>query len=229
MPAPLPADRGRRERIFVRRLLSWGRENRRNFPWRYEMDPFRILVAEVLLQRSRGTTVAGVYEQLFQRWPSPESLAAAEVSEIEDVIRPLGLTRRALWIKKMAAQVVRLGGVPASVLEMMKLAGVGRYAASATAAAAFRQQAATVDGTSARVYRRFFGLRAKRDADVDDSLWALVSSVTPKRAVREWNWAVLDLAAAICLPKVPKCGECPLSPECKTGSERILDLVTAAR
>lgn len=220
---------GRLKRVFVRKLLRWGRANRRPFPWREETDPFRILVAEVLLQRSRGKTVASVYDEFFVQWPDAHALAAAEVEEIEDVIRPLGLVSRARLLKATALEVVDRGGVPKSVQEMMRLAGVGRYAASATAAAAYGRAVATVDGTSARVYRRFFGLQADRDSAVDDQLWGLVDEVTPVRAVRQWNWAVLDLAAAICLPKVPKCGECPLSRECKVGSARILDLVTAAR
>lgn len=209
-------DRERRD-AFVRRLLAWGRDNRRPFPWRGEKDPFRVLVAEVLLQRSRGVTVARVYEELFERWPTPEQLASARVEEIEDVIRPLGLVRRAVSLKKLAAEVVERGGVPRSVQAMLQLSGVGRYAASATGASAFGKRLPTVDGTSARVYRRVFGLSAERDSFVDEDLWTLAREATPTRATREWNWAVLDLAATICLPKLPRCPECPLQRICQVG------------
>src|SRR5262245_10165550 len=84
---------------FRRDLSRWGRANRRSFPWRETDDPFRILVAEVLLQRSRGKTVAKIYESLFKRWPTPLALSRARVATIEDVIRPLGLTRRAITLK----------------------------------------------------------------------------------------------------------------------------------
>lgn len=217
-----------KRRAFVRKLLRWGRANRRAFPWRHEPDPFRVLVAEVLLQRSRGRTVAMVYVNLFARWPDPTSLAAADLTEIEDVIRPLGLINRAKQLKRMAQQVVDIGGVPSSLQAMLQLSGVGRYSASATAASVFGRRLPTVDGTSARVYRRYFGLPASRDAHVDEELWGFVREVTPARAVREWNWAVLDLAAAICLPKQPKCAECPLCTDCTVGSARILDLVRAS-
>lgn len=206
----------------MRRLLAWGRRNRRDFPWRREIDPFRVLVAEVLLQRSRGTTVVGVYEELFTRWPDAEFLSRAEQSEIADVIRPLGLTGRARTIKRMAEQVVEAGGVPRSVESMLRLAGVGRYSASATAASAFGKEHPTVDGTSARVYRRVFGFPGPRDAHVDEELWELVGQVSPTRgAIREWNWAVLDLASLVCLPKVPRCQECPVLEQCAFGSSRI--------
>jgi A/G-specific adenine glycosylase len=213
---------GNGRRWFVRRLLRWGRSNRRRFPWREERDPFRILIAEMLLQRSRGTTVAGVYEEVFRRWPTSEALARADEGEIAEVIAPLGLTRRAVALKRMAAQVVS-DGMPRSVEDLVRLSGVGRYSASATASAAYGRREPTVDGTSARVYRRFFGLIADRDSHVDEDLWALVDQVTPGRgAIREWNWAVLDLASLICLPRLPRCPECPLVAKCFVGSQRIL-------
>ena len=96
----------------------------------------------------------------------------------------------------------------------MMLPGIGRYAASATAAVAFGRHVPTVDGVSARVYQRYFGLPTDRSPAVDDGLWDQVAGVTPRGAVREWNWAVLDLAATICLPKVPRCEQCPLLGAC---------------
>ena len=110
--------------------------------------------------------------------------------------------------------VAERGGVPDSMDELMDLPGVGRYAASATLAVAFEQRAPVVDGVSARVYRRYFGLEAVAPAASDGQLWELVSEATPPRRTREWNWAVLDLAASVCLPKVPRCEECPLRTRC---------------
>jgi A/G-specific adenine glycosylase len=171
-------------------LVAWGRVERRSFPWRETSDPFRILVAEVLLQRSRGKTVATVYDELFHRWPDEGALGRARVTSIEAVIRPLGLTKRAVTLKALAHEVADLGAV------------------------AFGTRAAVVDGVSARVYRRYFGLDGDGPATNDDALWALVEEVTPHEHVREWNWAVLDLAATVCLPKVPRCPSCPLRDGC---------------
>lgn len=200
--------------FFVRELLAWGRKNRRSFPWRVERDPFKILVAEVLLQRSRGTSVAPVYEQLFERWTTAAELARARVDSIRSVIRPLGLIRRAETIKAIARAVTDRGSVPRSVDGLLELPGVGQYAASATAAVAFNTRIATVDGVTARVYRRYFGLESQQPASIDRDLWALVGEVTPERGVRDWNWAVLDLAATVCLPAKPRCPECPLAARC---------------
>jgi A/G-specific adenine glycosylase len=199
---------------FRSRLRKWGGANRRTFPWRESSEPFRVLVAEILLQRSRGQTVATVFEELFDRWPDAVSLSRARITSIEVVIRPLGLIRRAVTLKAIAADVVRLGGVPDTLDGLLALPGVGRYAASATLAVAFDQSVPTVDGVTARVYRRYFGLTGDRPASTDRELWELVERVTPRSRVREWDWAVLDLAAAICLPKRPNCAECPLAQHC---------------
>ena len=199
---------------FRRTLSRWGALNRRSFPWRETDDPFRILVAEVLLQRSRGVTVAKVFERLFSRWPDAEHLARARVDSIESVIRPLGLVSRAAKLRALARSVVQLGTVPNSLEGLLGLPGVGPYAAGATMAVAFGERSAVVDGVTARVYRRYFGLSTDLPAVSDKELWSLVTDVTPKRSVKEWNWAVLDLAATTCLPKIPRCSACPLRAEC---------------
>jgi A/G-specific adenine glycosylase len=173
-----------------------------------------VLVAEVLLQRSRGTTVASVYERLFARWPDAAALSRAQESSIAAVIRPLGLVRRAKSLREMSKEVVRHGGVPSTVDDLLGLPGVGPYAANATAAVAFGASVHVVDGVTARVYRRYFGLGGSPPPSTDRPLWAVVEEATPSRAVREWNWAVLDLAAAVCLPRVPRCERCPLRAHC---------------
>ena len=200
---------------FRRELSSWGRANRRSFPWRETDDPFRILVAEVLLQRSRGNTVAKVYQELFRRWPSAAELSRARVPSIESVIRPLGLIRRARTLKELAREVARIDGVPNTLEGLLALPGVGPYAAGATFVVAFGRSTAVVDGVTARVYRRYFGLAGSDPASTDRQLWNLVQEATPTRNARQWNWAVLDLASIVCVPKIPRCGSCPLATDCR--------------
>jgi A/G-specific adenine glycosylase len=205
---------------FQRDLLAWGEPNRRVFGWRTTDDSFRVLIAEVLLQRSRGSTAAAVFDELFRRWKDPASLAGASVNEITTTIRPLGLVRRAASLKALAREIDARGTVPSTYDELVALPGVGPYAANATLAVAFGKRAPVVDGVTARVYRRYFGLAADGPASTDTKLWELVERVTPRTQVREWNWAVLDLAALICLPKRPRCGECPLETHCAWSQAR---------
>jgi A/G-specific adenine glycosylase len=202
-------------RWFRRRLLAWGRANRRSFPWRETDDPWRVLVAEVLLQRSRGKTVAKVYDELFRKWPDAAALSRARESSIAEVIRPLGLVRRARTLREMAKEVARQGRVPGTVEGLLGLPGVGRYAANATLVVAFGKRAPVVDGVTARVYRRYLGLVSDLPATEDEELWAAAEAASPSTSSREWNWAVLDLAAEICLPAKPRCPACPLMARCR--------------
>lgn len=176
-------------------------------------------MAEVLLQRSRGGTVAKVYEELFRRWRDPASLSRARESSIASVVRPLGLVRRASTLRALAKEVVRLGGVPTTFEGLVALSGVGRYAANATLVVAFGKRAPVVDNVTARVYRRYFGLDSELPATADPDLWRQVDEATPARAGRDWNWAVLDLASQVCLPARPRCGVCPLVERCAFASE----------
>ena len=200
-------------------MLAWGRKNRRSFPWRETGDPWRILVAEVLLQRSRGKTVANVYEELFRRWPDAAALSRAREASIASVIRPLGLVRRASSLREMAREVERRGGVPGDSEGLLELPGVGRYASNATLVVAFGKRAPVVDGVTARVYRRYVGLPSDLPATADPELWETVDQATPRGSTRDWNWAVLDLAAEVCLPARPRCGTCPLVERCAYASE----------
>lgn len=201
--------RDERTRRFTRDILLWRDQSGRDFPWRQDLDPFRLLVTEVLLRRSRSKTVSQVIGELFQRWPTAGDLSGAHPDDVREVIRPLGLLRRAEQLVEMAQQVHDLGCVPSNPETLVKLPGVGPYAARATLGLP------VVDGTSARVYRRYFGaLDVDAHNEVDDQLWNLVIRVTPPEVATELNWAVLDLAASHCSPRKPVCANCPLSEHC---------------
>lgn len=166
--------------------------------------------------------MARVYRDLISRWGSAEALAQADETEVREVIRPLGLVKRAATLIRLADEVVTRGGVPQTVEGLRSLPGVGEYASTATATVAFGVRAPTVDSVSARVYRRCFGLTDVEHKTIDDDLRLLVDWVTPRRAHREWNWAVLDLAAAVCLPANPRCPDCPVQRHCVWGNQERL-------
>jgi A/G-specific adenine glycosylase len=196
---------------FTSQLLAWYADNGREFPWRQTDNRYRILICEVLLRRSRSTTVAKVAGPFFERWPSAAELADADVGEVVDVIRPLGLTSRAGQLVQLAQALRDRADFPSSVAELVSLPGVGRYAATATLGEP------TVDATSARVYRRYLGqLDAPAHKTVDDTLWQMAGTVLSVRsdAIRILNWAVLDLAASTCLPVNPRCETCPVAAAC---------------
>ena len=168
-------------------------------------------MAEVLLQRSRSSSVALVFGQMIARWPTASALAAARVNDIHAVLRPLGLTSRAKRIQALAERIADLGYVPQDEASLKVLPGVGVYSAAATAAALGKQSSPLVDSVSQRVFQRFFS-SANGESDLELAERAYANA--PKGRWHELNWAVLDLASAVCLPKNPRCSICHLSVGC---------------
>ena len=196
---------------FASAILEWASKNGRDFSWRHEKDAFRLLLAEVLLQRSRAKTVDRVLSELLDRWGSPRELAAAPSSEVAAILRPLGLTSRTERIIELAKAVVERGAVPRRPLELRELPGVGYYAAHSTSAALGGDEAPLVDSVSARVFRRYYGAGEYEDMS---ELAARAYCDAPTGRWHELNWAVLDVAATVCRPQRPICAECPISKNC---------------
>lgn len=196
---------------FATQLLDWAKEEGRTFAWRKEGDAFRLLLAEILLQRSRSSTVERVFKQMTSLWPTPTSLAAASVEELAAVLRPLGLTSRVARIKELALALANRGSVPTHPRELRELPGVGAYVAGATAAALGGEEYPLVDSVSARVFRRYF---SKPEGTADADLAAMAYADAPSGRWHELNWAALDLAATVCRPKRPLCPRCPLAAGC---------------
>lgn len=200
----------------VAAIRRWGSGARRIFPWRGERDTYRLMVAESLLQRSSAARVADVYGRLIRRWPTAASLGRADLLAIAKVVSPLGLSFRAARLRAAAALLSQQSGGRISERELLHLPGVGLYVARAILAAKGKK-VALVDNVSARVYKRLLGLDpGLRPRD----MWTIVDWFSPPRSRAEWNWAVLDLAAAICAPKNPLCEKCPARRYCAFAESR---------
>lgn len=211
--------RQRGVRAFRRAVIGFHRRSGRSFPWRESFDPYAVLVGEVLLQRTRAEHAPDVYRRFMARWPCPRSLAASEVEDIEDVITPLGLRKRATVLHRLGRQVAELGGVPLRPEELLELAGVGPYAAHAVPVFARNRNLPLVDWVIARVLRRYFGLAGGRRPNADRELWALAETVVESGRARDVWLGTLDLAALVC-KKRPLCSECPLESTCRFATKR---------
>jgi A/G-specific adenine glycosylase len=214
----LAVERATKERLaIIRRLRKWSVEHRRKFPWRESGDPYLVLLAEVMLQRTQAAQVAGNFARLVQAFPSVESLAAVPLRELSDAMSPLGLAKRAGTLHRMAEQIVERhdGRIPTSYSELSKLSGVGRYIASATLCFAFRQQVAIVDANVIRVFSRYFGFVPTGPKPRDDErLWQIATILLPRGGAGEFNYTLLDLAAITCTSRHPRCTDCPLAVRC---------------
>jgi A/G-specific adenine glycosylase len=216
------------EATFRTRVLEWGGEHSRSFPWRRTSDPYAVLIGEVLLQRTRGEHVVDVFERFVQRWPSADELAAARVASIASVIRPLGLAKRAPLLKRLGDELRALGQVPLEPAALQRLPGVGPYAAHAVPVFAADRDLPLIDWVIARAMRRYFGLPTDRRPNADRELWALAERLADRGRARDLWLGSLDLAAAVCRPR-PLCGECPLARSCDYAASRGSQAVTPRR
>ena len=205
--------------IFAEKLFAWYENNRRNFSWRKTNDPYRILVAEMMLQKTTSRQVAELFDKFVEKYPSPQFLANAPLAEIEDLITPLGMEhKKARRFKKWAEELVSKfsGKVPHSKGDLISLPGVGEYIANAVLCLAYNEDVPLLDTNVARVLQRVFRLGStKARARTDKSLWRAYEAMIPKGKAKNFNLAVIDFAAMICTARNPKHDICPIKDICQ--------------
>jgi A/G-specific adenine glycosylase len=210
--------------LLRRRLLRWYEANRRDLPWRRSRDPYSIWVSEIMLQQTRVAVVVERYIAFLSRFPDLESLARAQEQDVLALWSGLGYYRRARMLHQAGRQVaLELGGVmPRSAVELRKLPGIGAYTAAAIASIAHGEPVAVVDGNVERVLCRLAGWdsptrtgKSTIRRKIDDLAMRLLD---PKRP-GDYNQAMMELGATVCLPRNPKCLLCPLLTVCVTRGE----------
>ncbi len=207
---------------FQQLLLAWYANNRRTFPWRKNSaSMYNMIVSELLLQRTRAETVAKFFDTFVGHYPSWKRLAEANESEIGHIIQPIGLwKRRAPVLKKLAKEMVRRNGrFPKTREKLEDLPGIGQYIANAIMLLCHGEPQPLIDVNMARVLERVFGPRKLVDIRYDPHLQGLSQLVVKHRQSKKINWAILDLAAEVCVISKPRCNECPLTPICVTTSK----------
>jgi A/G-specific adenine glycosylase len=214
LPIPVPADRRR----FRQRLLTWYRRHGRDLPWRKTDDPYHILVSEIMLQQTQVDRVLPKYAQWLDKYPSMEALAAAPEKEVTETWYPLGYNIRPRRLQSIAREsVAKYGGeLPSDEATLLSFKGIGAYTAGAIRSFAFRERAAILDTNVARVLFRVFVARgdAKSHA-MKRHLWRLSETLVPMRDGFDFNQALMDFGAMICVARHPKCPVCPMAKGCR--------------
>ncbi len=207
-----------------RLLLDWyGREGRASLPWRQTRDPYAILVSEVMLQQTQVERVIPKYYAFLERFPTLAELAEASTADVIRAWAGLGYNTRAVRLQQVARQAMSDfgGALPASVEGLLALSGVGRYTAGAVACFAFGQQVATVDTNIRRtLWRLFRGVEpAEWPASANREALALAEWALPVGRAYDWQQALMDLGATICVARRPACERCPLASACAAWEE----------
>lgn len=194
--------------------------NGRDFPWRRTRDPYKILVTEMLLQKTAVKPVEKLWPILFQRYPNVESLAVSPLSELEAIIGLLGLKKRSKALHNIARAIVEQsdGKIVRNINFLESLPGVGNYTASAILSFAFDVSVATIDVNAVRVYTRICGFSPNTLRQGLAFAHVISKHIVTDRTHREVNYGLLDLAAQICKPK-PQCHHCPLIELCQFAAE----------
>jgi A/G-specific adenine glycosylase len=200
-----------------KKLLPWFSANQRAMPWRNNRTPYRVWISELMLQQTRVDQVIPYFNRFMKRFPSMKSLAAASQEEVLKVWEGLGYYSRARNLHK-AAQIITTqhkGRFPKTEDEIRKLPGVGPYTAAAIGSLAFDLDLAVLDGNVIRVLARLFAYtRDSRTTAAKTELQQLADTLLVKGRAGNFNEAMMELGATVCLPKNPQCGACPLSSPC---------------
>jgi A/G-specific adenine glycosylase len=203
-------------RHFRKKLLAWYDAHARALPWRESQDPYRVWISEIMLQQTRVAAVIEHYHKFVRRFPTVQKLAAAREASVLAVWSGLGYYRRARMMHAAAKVIVREHGGEflSSAERLRELPGIGRYTAAAIASIAFGEAVAVVDGNVERVLQRVCGKRL-----AGEQLWALANSVLDGERPGDFNQAMMELGAVVCMPRAPMCLTCPVVKFCATRGE----------
>ncbi|MEG1475294.1 MAG: A/G-specific adenine glycosylase [Longicatena sp.] len=203
---------------FTNQLLAWYQANARVLPWREDISPYRVWVSEIMLQQTRVEAVKPYFERFIEALPSLRDLANASDDQLSKLWEGLGYYNRVRNMKKCAITCMEKydGKLPESYLELLTLSGIGSYSAGAIASIAYGEQVSAVDGNVLRVFSRV--LLSEDDIlkeKTKKKFQTIVQAYIPKNYSSEFNQALMELGALICVPNsAPRCNICPVASEC---------------
>jgi A/G-specific adenine glycosylase len=214
MPADLIWNIPKIHKQFRGKLLTWYGQHRRDLPWRRTHDPYCIWVSEIMLQQTRVAAVLEHYRKFLKAFPTVRHLARAGEADVLAQWSGLGYYRRARMLHAAANLVVKDQGaqIPRSALELRMLPGIGRYTSNAIASIAFGEPVAVVDGNVGRVLHRMSDGSIKGEA----AIWSAADKLLDPASPGDFNQAVMELGATVCVPGVPDCVRCPVKTLCQT-------------
>jgi A/G-specific adenine glycosylase len=219
-------------RTFQSRLLAWFREHRRELPWRASRDPYRIWVAEIMLQQTRIAAVIPYYDRFLRRFPDVGALARARQSEVLKYWSGLGYYSRARNLQAAAKTIVAKhdGQFPRDLEAALSLPGIGNYTAAAVLSIAYDKPLAVLDGNVARVLARLGAVPGDlREPRTWRNLSETASELLARKAASDWNQSLMELGETICTPQSPRCAACPISRSCRAHAQGLANEIPARR
>lgn len=214
----------RKEISYLRRkIIIWFKKHGRVFPWRQTKDPFCILIAEMMLRRTKADQVISVYDNFLRKFKDINMLADADINQVRNILYPLGLSWRIPGFIKMARELREKyqSRIPSNREQLKSLPGVGDYVAGAVLSFAYDKNEWIVDSNIVRIFRRFFGISTSHEGRRDRHIIEIAKNYSSGPDIRSALFGILDLAALVCHPRDPYCKGCPLKKKCFYYSQRL--------
>lgn len=211
---------------FADELLAWYDKNARELPWRSDKDAYKIWVSEVMLQQTRVEVVKDYYKRWMERFPTPEVLAQTPEQEVLQYWQGLGYYSRARHLLAGVREVCATygGKVPEEPAKVQQLPGIGEYTAGAILSIAYNERTPAVDGNVLRIFSRLFCITEDiMKQAVKRTVYRLVREHMPLDRPGDFNQALMDLGATVCIPQRPRCHLCPVTGFCKAYAQEIQD------
>lgn len=197
-------------------IIDWGNDNLRDFPWRKSSDPYEILLAEIMLHRTRAPQVESIYELFLHKYPDLNSICDAGTEKIISELSGLGLQWRAKLLHSMACFIINNyhGQIPSNKKELMEFPGIGHYIASAVVCFAFEKPEPILDTNTVRVIGRVFGFKITDSSRRSKKFEKIMFKMVNLGKCKLFSLSLIDFAEAICKPHNPLCPQCPINNLC---------------
>ena len=197
-------------------LLSWYYDHGRSYPWRKTDDPYKILIAEIMLRRTRADQVLPVYDKFVKKYPDFETLSKSNEKDVNKIVYSLGLFKRDKDFRNLAEVVIERyeKSIPENREELVKLPGIGQYVAGAFLAIAYNRKEWSVDTNVARVFSRFLGIEFKGDGRRNKKIISAAKYYISTKNSKDTVLALIDFGGLICKKIKPSHEQCPIRSDC---------------
>lgn len=213
---------------FARQLISWYLKNKRDFPWRYTNDPYKIWISEIILQQTRTGQGHDYYLKFIRLFPDLHSLSKATEEQVLKLWQGLGYYSRARNLLAASKEIVSKhnGSFPSTYHELLQLKGIGPYTAAAVASIAFGEPVPVIDGNVMRVISRWFAISEPVDkTEGKKMIKQSLEDIFDKNNPAVFNQAIMDFGAIVCKPKNPACFSCVFNQNCQSLNLKIVNQV----
>jgi A/G-specific adenine glycosylase len=215
-----------------RKALAWFDRHARDLPWRRTKTPYHVWISEIMLQQTQVVTVVPYFNRFLAKFPTIQTLAAADESEVLRLWEGLGYYRRARQLHKAASVICAEHGgeFPNNPAAILALPGIGRYTAGAIRSIALNQRAPILEANTIRVFSRLLGFAGDTaSAHGQQVLWQAAEDLLPRARPGDFNQAMMELGSEICTPRDPSCEACPLRLLCPTRARGLQAVIPAAK